>query len=116
MARMITLDGAHVLLVDDDVARMLLGYRLYMDARTRHRPRVFLYDRSRGHDFWPRRAYLERLITGAAKGQWVQFKNDNTLDCRRQNLKIVSHRREVLDTPARQNHQRQKCENSLVAL
>lgn len=59
---------------------------------TRGRPRAFTYAKT---DMGTRKLYLERLVSNAARGRFVKFRNGNTLDCRTGNLEVVKERVEV---------------------
>lgn len=66
-----------------------------LSAKTRYRARAYTPNDPAKYPVFPRRLYLERLITGAPLGKYVRFKNSNTLDCRRANLDVVDQRSDV---------------------
>lgn len=96
MATRIPLEGGYAAIVDDDIAVRIARLRLKVNTKTPRRPRAFVWAYWRGCH---RPLYLERIVTGADPSKFVQFRNDNTLDCRRRNLRVVGYRRDILDTP-----------------
>lgn len=51
--------------------------------------RGFLYVRTQGNKRGEK-IYLHRFLLDAEKGQYVKFLNNNTLDCTRENIKLVT--------------------------
>src|SRR5688572_25116532 len=81
----IALTRGKVALVDEADAELLAGHSwcANLNSKTDH---WYAQSRIRG-----KLVYMHRLITGAGQGQVVDHINDDGLDNRRENLRLVSH-------------------------
>lgn len=78
---------SYTLLVDKEDAHLLRKYRWYINT---HRGN-YAYHLSNKSETKSPTIYLHRVIVGAAKGQYVDHINGNTLDNRKCNLRIVTN-------------------------
>lgn len=77
--------------VDDDDYDKFAKKRWYaMRVKDKIRPSRVVYDGLGGGDRKSTRKYLSREIVGAKKGEWVDHINGDTLDNRKENLRICN--------------------------
>ena len=81
----IVIASGHTVLVDDCDANLVTKTKWHYRAMCRK----WYVTRPSGQGKYKRAAYLHRLITGAGAGQIVDHINGNSLDNRRENLRIV---------------------------
>ena len=94
-ARPIDLAPRGMAIVDPEVEDVFARFAWQLDERTYQRPRAFMWNTKGLVPGYPKKLYLERLVSKAPKGRYVRFLNLNTLDCRRANLEVVKWRRDT---------------------
>lgn len=57
-------------------------------------PYILYKDGGRKHQ---KRHYFHRLVLGAKEGEWVDHKNQNTLDNRRENIRLCTHGQNMMN-------------------
>lgn len=96
MKKLLLRSGEHTL-VDDDIYEKVndVKWGLYVGASNM---------RYVGRYSNKQMISLHRLITGAKKGQIVDHKNGDTLDNRRQNLRICTHQQNMANRKVQKNN------------
>jgi len=79
------------LLIDDDQLHLISKYKLFCRGSEKLPYAAFVIKKGNGK-------YVHRFIIKAKKGQIVDHINGNSLDCRKKNLRIVSHRKNILNS------------------
>lgn len=95
----IPLGDGHVAIVYSDTYKRL-GLRSYPRWKPYTVRGKYTYAVSQGIFL----AYLHRVIMGAKKGEFVDHKNQNTLDCRDDNLRIATRSQNAANSEGRRRH------------
>jgi len=82
----IPLTKGYVALVDDEDYEWLMQFKWHANARTQRYVRAVRTQRTHGSK--PTMVYMHRVIANAPLGMFVDHKNGNPLDNRRQNIRI----------------------------